>query len=95
MATMKIEEIPPVPVKPQFKVTLELNMDEAVVLAKICGRVAGIGEVRSITDHIYNTLTCNSRIDNLVRKMRLTTKNAMDTIELGQFNVGHNEVPKE
>lgn len=93
MAKMIIEEIPPVPVKPQIKVILELNLDESVVLASLCGKIGGCGETRDIANKIYKIMRFNERIRNLCDKMEIKEKEP--PFGFSGFNVGHCVVPKE
>jgi hypothetical protein len=93
MAKVTIEEIPPVPVNPQIKVILELNLDEAVVLASLCGRIGGCGETRCVTDKIYNIMRLNERIRMLCDKMEIKDKDP--SFVFNGFNIGHCVIPKE
>ena len=40
----------------QYKILLELNMEEAKVLKHMVGNVMGGGEIRNITDNIFGSL---------------------------------------
>jgi hypothetical protein len=91
MAKMDIKEIPPVPVKPEIKVILELNLDEAVVITRLCGSITGCGETRDTTEGIFNLMIENKRIRDLVYKMVMKGRVAV----LSSFNVGHCAIPKE
>jgi hypothetical protein len=91
MAKISIEEIPPVPVKPQIKVILELNLDEAVVLTKICGKIRGCGETRDVTENIYKLMRSNDRIFDLALKMEMENYG----VPHYGFDVGHCVIPKE
>ena len=42
----------------QYKILLELNMEEAKVLKHMVGNVMGGGEIRNITNNIYYSLEC-------------------------------------
>ena len=88
MAKMTIEEIPPVPVKPAIKVILELDLDEAVVIASLCSRIGGCGETRDVTDKICHLLKLNERIKKLCNSSEMGGK-------INGFYVGHCAIPKE
>ena len=91
MAKMDIKEILPVPVKPEIKVILELNLDEAVVITRLCGSISGYGETRDTTERIYRLMSKNERIRDLVDKMDMKGRTAAQC----SFNVGHCAIPKE
>ena len=86
MAKMTIEEIPPVPVKPAIKVILELDLDEAVVIASLCARIGGCGETRDVADKICHLMRLNERIKKLCN---------MSKMGEGGYYVGHCAIPKE
>lgn len=81
------------PVKPPLKVTLELNLDEAVVIAKICGRVSGDGQTGRITARIYEALIENKRIYELAAKMEMEMVNQY--VHPKVIPIGHCVVPTE
>ena len=82
MAKMTVKEEP---VKPPLTITLELNVEEAAVLAKLCGHVCGGGEFRNVAEYIGNILESNSRISRLCEAIQLC-----DTI-----NASYVKIPKE
>jgi hypothetical protein len=90
MAKMDIKEIPPVPVKPEIKVILELDLNEAVAITRLCGSISGCGETRNTTEGIYRLMRKNKRIGDLVDKMVMKGR-------FGEcsFDVGHCVIPKE
>jgi len=91
MAKMDIKEIPPVPIKPEIKVILELDLNEAVVITRLCGSVSGCGETRDATERIYRLMRVNERIRDLVDKMMVMKGRFGEC----SFNVGHCVIPKE
>jgi hypothetical protein len=83
MAKMTVKEEP---VKPPLTITLELNVEEAAVLAKLCGHVCGAGQIRTITDSILLALTSNERISRLSIDIK-NGKIGLDAIPIGHWNM--------
>jgi hypothetical protein len=83
MAKMTVKEEP---VKPPLTITLELNVEEAAVLAKLCGNVSGAGQIRTITDSILLALTSNERILRLSIDIK-NGKIGLDAIPIGYWNM--------
>lgn len=92
MAKVRIQTVP---VKPPLKAILELDLDEAVVIAKICGRVCGDGPTGRITARIYDALIENKRIHELTSKMEMEMEMVNQYVHPKAIPIGHCVVPTE
>ena len=84
MAQVKVKEMPPS--KPELKITMELSLNEAVAIAKICGRTGGAGTLRNTMSDIYRELIRHKRIADICDDPNFTT---------GIFNVDGVNIPSE
>lgn len=84
MAEVHVKEIPPA--KPELTITMELSLNEAVAIAKICGRTGGAGTLRNAMSNIYRELICHKRIADICDDPDFT---------VGVFNVDGVNIPNE
>lgn len=54
---IKVETIPPEPVKPEILVHMTMSEEEAKILYMLAGAISGTGELRKITDKWYYDIT--------------------------------------
>jgi hypothetical protein len=86
MVKMTVKETKVKPPPP--KITLELGLEEAAILAKLCGCITHSGQIRRITDTIYDVLVSNDRIH------RLSLDIEHDNIDL-EIPIGNWKMPQE
>ncbi len=84
MAKITVKELNTPP--PPISITLELSLEEAAVIAKLCGRVCNPGQFRAVSESVYFALETNKRIMRMCD--RINTHDLV--IPMGQL-----DIPKE
>lgn len=81
MAKLTVENRPVQKIVNEQCYILELSLEEALVLRTLTGKVFGCGEVRKITDKIYNVLDGAKRLYDISTLGRPIFKNCVELHE--------------